>query len=221
MVYTKVVNDLIASGANCYLFGGAVRDRILEQVPTDYDFLVGNINEDLFDKVLSKHGIIYRGNIIPELRKLNTGNGMVDFKYIGDKDVATYLKTNTDFTSNSLAYNMATDELLDFHGGRIDIANKVLRLTSRRNDLTSYPDFAIVPIRVARLSASLGFSIEPETFTFLKKHAHEMFEVTSKERRAVDLHKLFSRDNSRVALDILMKLEIFDRLFNEYDVKEL
>jgi tRNA nucleotidyltransferase (CCA-adding enzyme) len=219
MIYSKIIDDLQNNGANCFLCGGAVRDSLLGITPHDYDFLITTIDEKLFDDLLKKHGEVYKSIITPGLRKVLVRDSDIDFSYCGNEDIVEHIRNIFDFTCNSLFHNMKDKVLQDNFGGKEDMEHKILRMIGRKTDLINpaYPGFAVMPLRAARFCAQLDFIIEPETFAFLRKCAETMFDLTTKERRAMEIYKIFSRDNVKVAIDVLMKLNIFDRLYTEYE----
>lgn len=66
-----------------------------------------------------------------------------------------------DFTINALYYDPATEEIYDYHHGFEDLGKKRLRMIG--NPEERYREDPVRMIRAVRISAKLGFAIEPAT----------------------------------------------------------
>jgi tRNA nucleotidyltransferase (CCA-adding enzyme) len=159
------------------LVGGGVRDWLLGIEPKDFDLEVGGADFETLHRVLEPFGstdVVGRSFGVLKVRsrvsgaeydfslprrESKTGAGHRGFAIapdpaLGDAEAAA----RRDFTINALALDPFTGELIDPHGGRRDLAARVLRHTSAA--------FAEDPLRVLRgmqLVARFDFSLAPET----------------------------------------------------------
>ncbi|OGL77770.1 hypothetical protein A3J43_01100 [Candidatus Uhrbacteria bacterium RIFCSPHIGHO2_12_FULL_54_23] len=180
-------------GAEAYLVGGAVRDRILGRPDTeDYDFVVRNVAPDALEAHLKKFGAVnYVGKLFGVYKlKLEGAEG------IDALDVALprtehawgtgkYTDVDTqsdphlpleedlarrDFTVNALAARMAGDRsqsLVDNFGGLQDLAAKRLRTVGKPEERFT-EDYSRT-LRGLRFAAALGFECEPGTWAALTR----------------------------------------------------
>ena len=104
----------------------------------------------------------------PPRAERSTGPGRHDFEIVPDATlpVAADMERR-DFTVNAMARSLATDELVDPFGGRVDLEHGILR--------TVTPDsFAADPLRIVRglrLVSQLGFDVDDETLAQMREHA--------------------------------------------------
>lgn len=188
--------------------GGAVRDAIQGISPKDLDIEVYGTNYDDLHKHLSQHGQVdsvgksfgvlkFRddeGNdfdfSIPR-RENKVGTGHKGFQVEFDPSITPKeAASRRDFTMNSVAWDPATNELLDPFGGVDDIKNKVLRHTS--------PAFNEDPLRVLRgmqFAARFGMDLHPDTAHMIREtlSSKEHFGSLAKERVAEEFMKLATK----------------------------
>lgn len=163
-------------GYRAYIVGGAVRDLLLGVAPKDFDVATDATPEEV--KRAQKRAIIigrrFRlvhvifGQEIIEcstfralegagVRKDSSGRVISD-NVFGEmwEDAA-----RRDFTINALYYDPATEEIYDYHHGFEDLGKKRLRMIG--NPEERYREDPVRMIRAVRISAKLGFAIEPTT----------------------------------------------------------
>jgi tRNA nucleotidyltransferase (CCA-adding enzyme) len=173
------------------LVGGGVRDWLLGFQPKDIDVEVAGANFEGLRSALSPFGatdVVGRSFGVVKVRSAATGDEY-DFSLprresktgaghrgfavapdpgLGDDEAAA----RRDFTINAIAYDPASGALIDPHGGRADLAARVLRHTS--------PAFVEDPLRVLRafqLAARLDFSLAPETAALSRSIADSFAEL--------------------------------------------
>jgi tRNA nucleotidyltransferase (CCA-adding enzyme) len=159
------------------LVGGGVRDWLLGLEPKDFDVEVAGVDFEQLRRVLSPFGatdVIGRSFGVIKVRSAatgaeydfslprkesKTGSGHRGFAVspdpsLSDADAAA----RRDFTVNAIAFDPFTGELIDPHGGRDDLRNRILRHTSAA--------FVEDPLRVLRafqLAARFDLTLAPET----------------------------------------------------------
>jgi tRNA nucleotidyltransferase (CCA-adding enzyme) len=159
------------------LVGGGVRDWLLGLAPKDFDVEVGGVDFETLQRTLTPFGatdvvgrsfgvIKVRSRATGEeydfslpRRESKTGAGHRGFAVAPDPELSdAEAAARRDFTVNALACDPFTGEIIDPHGGRADLAARVLRHTSDA--------FVEDPLRVLRgmqLAARFDFSLAPET----------------------------------------------------------
>ncbi len=163
-------------GFRAYIVGGAVRDLMLGVKPKDFDVATDATPEQV--KRSQRHAVIigrrfrlvhvifgreviecstFRSISSAGVRKDATGRVISD-NVFGEmwEDAA-----RRDFTINALYYDPATEEVLDYHDGVEDIRRKRLRMIG--DPEARYREDPVRMIRAVRISAKLGFTIEPST----------------------------------------------------------
>ena len=97
-----------------------------------------------------------------------------------------------DLTVNALYRNILTGELFDPTGGLMDMRNHLLRATCRPPELIMRDD-AVRILRLARLSAELGFNVDGATYMAAKKYINGLVHITP-ERIQNELTKMLLAD---------------------------
>jgi tRNA nucleotidyltransferase/poly(A) polymerase len=210
----EIVNDIKAAGFEAYIVGGTVRDLILGKEPHDVDissnmpmekiedmFPTYDIGENkTFGVVVVKHnGFDY------EITNFREDAGYSDGRRPDAITIAKDFKTDTtrrDFTWNALGVD-TEGNIIDFHGGREDLKNKILRTVGDPEQ--RFAEDFLRMLRAIRFSARLDFNIEEKTLAAIKKHAPNLSKI-SKERIFQEIYKMAEQVGIRFAAGI-RKLE--------------
>lgn len=170
----KVVKRLSSEGFEAYVVGGAVRDLLLGVEPKDYD-IATNATPEQVCKLFRRSRIIGRRFQIvhvflgPETIEVTTFRGG---RNVQQNASGRIMKDNTygsigedamrrDFTCNALYFNPISEEILDFHHGVGDVAERKLVMIG--NPAERYQEDPIRILRAIRLSGKLGFTIDEKT----------------------------------------------------------
>jgi len=207
---SEAIEDILQKG-RIYEVGGAVRDRYLrvEADVKDRDYLVTGIPYDELTKILGRYGRVdlvgksfgvikftqfINGrpctfDISLPRKEFSTGVGHKDFNVSFDP----YLRIEDDllrrdFTINAMALALDSDTLVDPLGGLVDLEKRSLRMTSEN----SFIEDPLRMLRAVQLAARFEFTVEPETFEAIKKHA-ALISTISAERVAEEFNKLLER----------------------------
>ena len=199
-----------------YLVGGCVRDALLGREIYDYDIEVYDIKPAKFDELMAgirasgvgKSYFIYKYKNydlgLPRSES-KTGNSHKDFavSYINDPALASLRR---DFTVNAMMMNIFDGEILDFYGGKKDLASKTLR----HIDSEKFKEDPLRVLRGVQFSARLGFSIAGETLELMKTLE---LEHLSKDRINTELIKFFRSEHLEKGAFYLFKLSLFKEIF--------
>ena len=166
-----------------YIVGGAVRDMLLGIEPKDFDFVVVGATQkemtQLYGSSVGKHFPVYMG-LVPDfehLGKVEIAMARTESKIphlVGHKAFKCEFGENItlerdlkrrDFTINTMAINPYTNEIIDIFKGQEDLKDKIIKYVNKE----AFIDDPLRVLRMARLSAVLGFNIDSETLKLSKK----------------------------------------------------
>ena len=163
-------------GYRAYIVGGAVRDLLLGVTPKDFDVATDATPNEvkrcqrralIIGKRFRLVHVIFGREIIEcstfralegaGVRKDAAGRVVSD-NVFGEmwEDAA-----RRDFTINAMYYDPATEELYDYHHGFEDIAAKRVRMIG--DPAARYREDPVRMLRAIRISAKLGFKMDPAT----------------------------------------------------------
>ncbi|WP_459829782.1 tRNA nucleotidyltransferase/poly(A) polymerase family protein [Campylobacter concisus] len=199
-----------------YLVGGCVRDAFLGREIYDYDIEVYDIELTKFNELMASIGasgvgksyFIYKYknyDIGLPRSESKTGNSHKDFavSYINDPKMASLRR---DFTINAMMMNIFNGEILDFYGGKQDLANKILR----HIDSEKFKEDPLRVLRGVQFSSRLDFSIANETLALMKSLS---LEHLSRDRINTELIKFFRAKYLEKGAYYLFELGLFKEIF--------
>ena len=199
-----------------YLVGGFVRDAFLGREIYDYDIEVYDIEPTKFNELMASIGasgvgksyFIYKYknyDIGLPRSESKTGNSHKDFavSYINDPKTASLRR---DFTINAMMMNIFNGEILDFYGGKQDLANKTLK----HIDSEKFKEDPLRVLRGVQFSARLDFSIVSETLALMKSLN---LEHLSRDRINTELIKFFHAKYLEKGAYYLFELGLFKEIF--------
>ena len=203
------------AGGRAYYVGGCVRDRLLGIGVKDVDIEVHGLAPDVLRALLDAFGPVrtvgkafgiytldrYGLDIAMPRKERATGRGHRDFEvfvdpYIGPAEAAR----RRDFTVNAMMEDVLSGEILDFYGGRQDLADGVLRCVDER----FFADDALRVLRAAQFAARFGFAVEEKT---LRLCSDIDLTALSKERVEGELKKaLLQSPRPSVFFEVLAQM---------------
>lgn len=193
------------AGHLAYFAGGAVRDRLLGRPILDLDIATSATP----DEVVS---------LFPHARLVGASFGVVLVKQGGDEiQVATFRSDlsysdhrhpeavvfqtdprqdvlRRDFTINGLLEDPITSEVLDFVGGRADLAAGIIRAIG--DPTARFAEDALRMLRAVRFAARFGFTIEPSTLDAIRTNAY-CIQSISPERIRDEISLILTEDGAR------------------------
>ena len=221
----KFILEQLNKNGTGFLVGGAVRDRILNKDPGDYDFATDieyselkRIFADYNPKEMGAHfGILMikvNGKSY-EIAKFRKETGVYNSRY--PKEIK-FVKTieedlsRRDFTINSLAYNEETG-IVDLYGGWNDIKKKVIRFVG--NPKLRIEEDALRILRAFRFISKLGFNLDRKTAEAIYKKRKFLTKI-SKERIFDELSKILMGNFAKKALIEMKKLRVLEMIIPEF-----
>jgi poly(A) polymerase len=187
----RTVARLRHMGHQAYFVGGCVRDLLLDQKPKDFDVATdahpGEVravfrNCRLIGRRFRLAHVYFRGGKVIEVatfRKNPTelaeeGVDEADLLITRDNVFGTAEEdaVRRDFTVNGLFYDPATGEVIDYVGGREDLeARRIATIGDPEIRMREDP---VRALRAIRFASRLGFTIAPDTFEAMRRHAGEL-----------------------------------------------
>ena len=204
-----IIDSLAARGYRADIVGGSVRDLLLGKAPDDYDITTDAQPKEIKSVFASdrtvdtgiKHGTV---SIILDGRAYEVTTYRVDGEYKDSRHPETVSFTRNieedlarrDFTINAMAYNPDLG-ITDPFGGRTDLKNGIIRAVGDPD--MRFSEDALRILRGIRFSATLGFEIEKNTLSALRRKK-QLLKNVSAERIYVELRKTISAPNAHFVL---------------------
>src|SRR6202043_2698416 len=183
-----IVEALRQRGFQAYLVGGCVRDLLLGRDPKDYDVATNATPAQVMDifpetyAVGAQFGVVLVpapdrdavGGDQPELSSKSHAVEVATFRSdIGysdgrHPDEVRFSRdprddvARRDFTINGMMLDPASDEVLDFVGGRTDLAAGIIRTIG--DPEKRFAEDKLRMLRAVRFAARFGYTIDDATF---------------------------------------------------------
>ncbi len=207
----EIVKVLVEHGHRALYAGGCVRDMVMG-VASAGDIDIATSAEPrtvrgLFEHVIpvGEHfgvEIVMHRDIPFEVATFRKDKGASDgrhpdsVEFAGERDDAL----RRDFTINGMFFDPLTDTVLDYVGGREDVAKAVIRAIGEPAQRFSEDYLRL--IRAVRFAARLGFAIEEKTWAALRDNATSISRISA-ERVFIELDKMLRGPHADVALSLL------------------
>jgi poly(A) polymerase len=184
----KIVRRLKRHGFTAYLVGGGVRDLLLGRTPKDFDVATSARPEEvkrLFRncRIIGRRfrlaHVFFRDKII----EVSTFRALVDPVGEGEGQDLLIRSDNVfgnaeqdavrrDFTINGLFYDVEQGEVIDYVGGREDLARRVVRTIGDPD--VRFREDPIRMLRAIKFAARLGFTLDETTDAALRRHRRDI-----------------------------------------------
>ena len=230
LLLTEVNNLLTKQGIKSYLVGGFVRDVLLGKDTIDIDIAVAADALEIAPKVATALGGRYvqldEVNRVGRVVLVNAGAASVRGRW--DLDFSTFKGSieqdlkRRDFTIDAMAVDLGQvvcqpHPLIDPFGGCNDLHRGVLRAVTE----TVFESDAARLLRAVRLAAELGFSIDHQTESLIRRYCHLLANVAG-ERVREELLRLLAIPQAGQFLYYLDKLGLLVAVIPELaQIKEV
>jgi tRNA nucleotidyltransferase (CCA-adding enzyme) len=212
----EVCRTLAAAGHQAVTVGGAVRDALLGRNPGDWDVATSARPEDvlgLFRKTIPtglQHGTvtIVTGRGVDSHVEVTTFRGEGAYTDARRPDHVTFGVplvedlARRDFRVNAMAYDPASDQIIDPYAGLVDLEERVMRAVGPTGNVyedavARFTEDGLRVMRAVRFAAVLEFALDPDTERGITPALPSLAKV-SKERISDELDKLLrARQPSR------------------------
>lgn len=229
-----IVHKLRKSGHIAYFAGGCVRDELLGLSPTDYDIATDATPDriqSLFkrtNQVGAAFGVILVTPTPDEGVSTQATVEVATFRADGPytdrrrPDIVHFSDPESDakrrdFTVNALFLDPEVEtpsgslvprpsgKVIDFVGGREDLARKVIRAVG--DPEARLAEDHLRALRAVRFAARLGFQLDPATAQAIQRHARDLQGV-SRERIGDEMRRMLLHPTRAAAAKLLESLSL-------------
>lgn len=218
MEHIEIAERIANAGGTLYYVGGYVRDKFMNKEPKDIDFCVTGLSIETFSSLFPK--AFLKGSFFPVFqlnghdfafarKETKTALGHKGFYATTENITIEEDLRRRDFTINSMAINVLTNDIIDIFGGLHDINNKLIRATSSA--------FSEDPLRVyrgAQFATRFDFTIENSTKELMRSMKSELTTLSA-ERVFEELKKALSAEKPSIFFHILRALDVLGAHFQE------
>lgn len=210
---TEIVRRLREGGAEAYFAGGCVRDLLLGREPEDFDVATSAAPEEVLRLFPRSYAVgAHFGVVLVVLDENLPATEVATFRTDGDysdgrrPDGVVFTRSaeedvrRRDFTINGMLLDPANDSVLDFIGGRNDLAAGVVRAIG--NPALRFREDRLRMLRAVRFAARFGFEIEAATLGAIRVEAADIGDV-SRERTREELTRMLTEGRARRAFELL------------------
>ena len=206
----EIIKRLRERGYESYLAGGCVRDMLLGKSPQDFDITTNAKPEAI-------------GEIFPHTIPVGAQFGVMLVIIDGDPfEVATFRHDGPyldgrrpahvrygsleedvlrrDFTVNGMVFDPIEDRVIDFVGGRRDLARRTIRAIG--NPWERFTEDRLRMLRAVRFGAALDFTIEEKTFAAIQESAEAVTRV-SWERIGDEITRILTEGAAKRGFELL------------------
>jgi len=225
----SIVERLRAEGYDAYFAGGCVRDLLLGHPPADFDVATSAKPDAviaMFPRTFAvgaHFGVILVADeldgqqIVTEVATFRSDGAYSDgrrpesvrFSESAEEDVV-----RRDFTINGMLFDPQTGNVLDFVGGRDDLAAKLIRAIG--NPSERFDEDKLRMLRAVRFAARFEFDIEARTESAIKRCAGQIHQVSS-ERIRDELTRMLTEGHARRAFELLDRTGLLKEVLPEID----
>lgn len=225
----RVLYRLRDAGFDAYIVGGAVRDLLLRGHPKDFDVATNATPEQvraqfrncrLVGRRFRLAHVVYGPEIIEVAtfraageddnqpgREVHEQGHLLRDNIYGTLEEDAFRR---DFTVNALYYTVEDFSVRDIVGGYADIQARVLRLIG--DPAARYREDPVRMLRAARLSAKLGFTLDPATAAPIPEMAG-LLAGSSSARLFDECLKIFMAGKAEAGFGQLERLGLLPVLF--------
>lgn len=207
----RVGRKLQVCGHAAYLVGGCVRDLLLKREPEDYDLATDARPERVLalfpgSQLVGAHfGVVLvrEGAAEVQVATFRSDHSYLDGRHPSQVRFETDPRQDVlrrDFTINALLMDPRGDEVLDFVGGREDLARGLIRAIGDAE--ARFAEDHLRMLRAIRFAARFGFEIEAGTFGAIQR-LRERIRLISAERIRDELVRIFTEGAAVRGLDLL------------------
>ena len=217
-----MVRKLNEKGFKAYFAGGCVRDMIMGIDPKDYDIATSAKPEEIkniFKKTVMVGAQFGVAVVIKDGKNYDVATFRADKGYTDGRHPNTVIYTDEkedvkrrDFTINGLLFDPLEDSVIDYVGGKKDIADGIIRTIG--NPFERFDEDKLRLMRAVRLTARFDFTIEENTYEALVSSAHAIKDI-SKERIRDEIVKILTESNAKRGIELLNKTGLLEIILPE------
>jgi poly(A) polymerase len=228
---TNIVRTLREHGHKAYLAGGCVRDLLLQREPADFDVATDATPPQVmqifpqtfavgaqFGVVLvpfAEGGVHASTSKVVEVATFRSDLGYSDGRHPDEVRFSRDPREDAqrrDFTINGMMLDPVTNEVLDFVGGRADLAAGVVRAIG--DPERRFSEDKLRMLRGVRFAARFDYTIDPATFSAIQRLAPQIHQVSC-ERVREELTKVLIEGHAQRAFQLLDQSGLLQQVLPE------
>ena len=220
----EIAAHLRESGHIAYFAGGCVRDIVRGQTPKDFDIATDAKPENVQKLFPRTYAVGAHFGVILVLEngfQFEAATFRSDEAYIdGRHPSAVHFSSpeedakRRDFTINGMFYDPVAEEVIDFVGGRADIAAKLVRAIG--DAAQRFAEDRLRMLRAVRFATVLGYKIDSQTWDALVANAASVNKISA-ERIREELARIFLSPNRMRGWDLLDSSGLMRAILPEID----
>jgi poly(A) polymerase len=220
----SLVDRLRAAGHVAYFAGGCVRDLVRGQIPKDFDIATDARPDEVQKSFRRTYAVGAHFGVIVVLEndfQFEVATFRSDGAYLdGRHPVAVNFSSpeedarRRDFTINGMFYDPPNESVIDFVGGRQDVADHVVRAIG--NPEERFAEDRLRLLRAVRFATVLQFEIEPATWQAIVRAA-DTIKTISAERIREELVRIFLSPYRVRGWDLLDRSGLMKAILPEVD----
>src|SRR3954452_5147882 len=196
----ELVRDVLGADEEAWLVGGAVRDRLLGRDTDDVDLAVpGDPRRHARRLARAARGTAFAlSGAFGAWRVVGPRHAWhVDLVTLRDDDIRADL-AQRDFTINAMAEPLCGGDLVDPHGGRADLEQRLVRMVSER----ALAEDPLRSLRAVRIAVELELELDGATGAAVAENAPAIERVAA-ERVFGELKRVVSARSVRRGLELM------------------
>jgi len=220
----SIVEKLRAKGFEALYAGGCVRDRLLGLEPHDYDVATSARPEQVEALFLRTVPVGAQFGVILVLEgdaEIQVATFRGDGSYHDGRHPESVHYTDAegdarrrDFTINGLFYDPIKEEVLDYVGGHDDLEKRLIRAIGHPSE--RFAEDKLRLLRAVRFATTLGFTIDPETWSALLQWTPNIHAVSA-ERIREEFCKILLSPNRLRGFDLLDECSLLRMILPEME----
>jgi poly(A) polymerase len=221
----RVAAELRSRGFQALLVGGCVRDLLIGQPVKDFDIATDarpvEITALFPDSGLvgAHFGVVlvHDAGATVEVATFRSDRDYKDGRHPESVDFETSPQKDAerrDFTINALFLDPETRQVLDFVGGRDDLARRIIRAVGE--PAQRFKEDHLRMLRAVRFAARLGFTLDPATEQAIRDLAPQIHTVSA-ERTRDELVRILTEGGARYGFELLHRTGLLHEILPEVE----
>ena len=236
----EVLKKLKSAGFEAYIVGGCVRDLVMDKIPNDWDIttnalpgeIIGIFPDSFYENNFGTVGVKTKPFLKNRFLRENREHDIVEvttyriestYSDFRRPDNVLFAKTlvedlgRRDFTMNAMAVNIdhpSKFEVVDYFEGKNDILHRVVRSVGDANE--RFMEDALRMMRGVRFCSQLGFIIEKDTLSGIKRNAQLITHISA-ERIRDEFIKIILSENPAGGVEILHQTGLLQYIIPELE----
>ena len=207
----KILTLLVKNGCRALIAGGAVRDMVAGDHPTDFD-IVTNASLETIRQIFTGEKVKTVGKSF----QICLVNGIEIASFRGERMnfPLTDLKQR-DFTINSMAWDPQTGQIIDPFSGQQDLKDRIIRFTGDANQRILEDPLRMV--RACRFVSRIKGDFDPLTLDSILTNAGLVKTLVAPERIRMEILKAMGHDRPSLFFKALKRTGLLKDIFPSLD----